>query len=78
MVLVNQLLPKDLFGDAKKYVIPVQEIKNEKSLKDAFMFIIENEENIKLYLKNKIPEYQRGVYAGIGSIKCLMEEKINE
>ena len=42
------------------------------------MFIIENEENIKLYLKNKIPEYQRGVYAGIGSIKCLMEEKINE
>lgn len=71
-------IAKDLFGDAKKYVIPVQEIKNEKSLKDAFMFIIENEENIKLYLKNKIPEYQRGVYAGIGSIKCLMEEKINE
>ena len=71
-------IAKDLFGDAKKYVIPVQEIKNEKSLKDAFMFIIENEENIKLYLKNKIPEYQRGVYAGIGNIKCLMEEKINE
>lgn len=47
----------DLFGTYKNYVIPVQNLKKEDDLINAFKFIENNFEKIKEHLKKNIPNY---------------------
>lgn len=55
-------IANDLFGTYKGYVLPVQEIKNEREIKDAIIEIMNNEERIKKQLKNVLPEYTKKAY----------------
>lgn len=58
-------IAKDLFGTEKGFVIPVQEMKNDKQLVDSFKWLHNNEVEIISALKRKIKEYKaiEDVYA---------------
>lgn len=47
----------DLFGTSEKYVLPVQTLKDETELIDAFDWINNNKETIKKYLQKTVPQY---------------------
>lgn len=47
----------DLFGDYHNYVLPVQEIKSEQDLTDAFIGLLENQDSIRRHLVNIMPGY---------------------
>lgn len=47
----------DLFGTSDKYVLPVQNLQNDRQLTEAFCWIMDNENDIKNHLSKFIPEY---------------------
>lgn len=47
----------DLFGSADKYVLPVQNLQNDRQLTEAFCWIMDNENDIKNHLNRCIPKY---------------------
>lgn len=47
----------DIFGTYNNYVIPVQSLKQEDDLKKGFLWMYENEKNIKNHLREIMPEY---------------------
>lgn len=47
----------DLFGTDEKYVLPVQNLKNEGELTEAFCWMSDNEDKIRNHLKRFIPNY---------------------
>ena len=50
-------IAKDLFGTDKNYVIPVQSLKDEKDLLEAFKWLQNNEASVRNHLNAFIPEY---------------------
>lgn len=50
-------IAKDLFGQDENYVIPVWALKNEEDLLKGFKWIMDNENDIRSRLKEKMPEY---------------------
>lgn len=50
-------IAKDLFGTADGYVCSVQNMEKETQLLNDFKNLLDNEQNIKNFLKDKIPEY---------------------
>lgn len=50
-------IAKDLFGTDKNYVIPVQSLKEEKDLLEAFKWLQNNEASVRNHLNAFIPEY---------------------
>ncbi len=52
----------DLFGEWKRLVIPVQDLKNEDSLVDSFSYILNSETEIRNHLKEIMPEYKRRAF----------------
>ena len=50
-------IAKDLFGTDKNYVIPVQSLKEEKNLLEAFKWLQNNEASVRNHLNAFIPEY---------------------
>ncbi len=65
-------IAKDLFPQYKtdELVIPVQSIKTEDDLANAFEFLLKNENDIREYLSKKIPEYTQD----IPRIKSIVKE----
>ena len=55
-------IAKDIFGTDNNYVKPVQAIKKETELLDAFKWLVENEEKIKMHYYQMMPEYIERVY----------------
>lgn len=47
----------DLFGTDENYVLPVQNLKNERELTEAFCWMIDNEDKIRNHLNRFIPNY---------------------
>lgn len=50
-------IAKDIFGSYENYVISVQNFSSENDLKDSFIWLCENEQKIRDYLKDKMPGY---------------------
>ena len=50
-------IAKDLFGTDKNYVIPVQRMKDSDTLKNHFLWIMEQEQTIREHLAKTMPEY---------------------
>lgn len=50
-------IAQDLFGQWQNYVLPVQDIKDEKDMIKSFKFIMENEQKIKDIYKELMPAY---------------------
>ncbi len=67
-------IAKDLFGTYDGYVIPVQEMKNEDSLKNAFADMMKNEESIRTHLREIMPGYIEKARAAGDEIVNLLEK----
>lgn len=58
-------IAKDIFGTYENYVIPVQSLKNENDLINAYEWIKNNEEIIKKHLNDFMPQYrEKSLLAG--------------
>lgn len=52
-------IAKDLFGTDENYVLPVQNLKAENELREAFAWIQRNEDPIRKHLETVIPDYKK-------------------
>lgn len=50
-------IAKDIFGSEENYVIPIEQIKEENKLTQAFIWLQENENHIREHLKKRMPQY---------------------
>jgi len=50
-------IARDIFGTEENMLIPVQSLEHEDDLRNAFKYIQENEEKIRIHLKNFMPSY---------------------
>ena len=64
-------IAKDLFGTSENYVLPAQEIKEANELTNAFIWLQENEIDIKKHLSDILPEYKERINNGIDALKAL-------
>ncbi len=67
-------IAKDLFGTDEGYVLPVQSLKSEDSLKNAFRALAEREESDRAHLKSIMPEYIAKARAVGDEIEALLEK----
>ncbi len=68
-------IAKDIFGTDKQYVLPVQSLKNEEDLTEAFRWIMENESGIREHLEKFIPAYAEKIKLAKTYIKALKGEQ---
>lgn len=66
-------IAKDLFGTYEGYVLPVQELKSEGALADAFKNLSDNEESIRNHLREIMPEYIEKARAVADEVVQLLE-----
>lgn len=64
-------IAKDIFGTEKNYVISVQNMKNSNDLADKFLWLLKNENRVRTYLQEIIPEYVKKAYDAERLIKRL-------
>jgi polysaccharide pyruvyl transferase WcaK-like protein len=64
-------IARDLFGTEENYVLPVQNLKNENHLADAFRWLVKQEAPIRQTLKNVIPGYIDMAKIGAAALKKL-------
>lgn len=66
-------IAKDLFGTDENFVIPVQSLKEENTLVEAFEWLRDNEKDIKERLTEIMPGYIEKAKGIEGEIKALLE-----
>lgn len=54
-------IARELFGTDENYVLPVQSLKNENDLIDAFIWLMNNEHSIRDRLNKMMPEYREKI-----------------
>ena len=64
-------IARDLFGSEENYVLPVQNLRTENDLTEAFKWIYKHEEDIKKQLKWVMPEYKNRVMKAVELVKAL-------
>ena len=64
-------IARDLFGSEENYVVDINNMKSTNDLKDAFMWIMKQEGNIKEKLAEKIPECIESSYKAGEAVKSL-------
>lgn len=52
-------IAKDIFGTEENYVVPVQSLKEKTDLTNAFSWILNHEEEIKLHFSSIMPDYKK-------------------
>lgn len=52
-------IAKDIFGSSENYVVPIQELKDDKDFVKGFRWLADNEEKVRAYLQNVIPSYMQ-------------------
>ena len=65
-------IAKDIFGTYENYVLPVQSLKNENDLINAFEWLSENEENIRKHLEKFMPDYKMKALESKKEIEALL------
>ena len=64
-------IAKDLFGDDKNYVLPVQSLSKPEELTEAFRWIEGREKEIRNHLHDFLPEYVKRGELAISALKDL-------
>lgn len=64
-------IARDIFGDSEHYVLPINEIKKSDDLIKAFNWLWQNEENIRRYISDVMPEYINKVYKAVDAVESL-------
>lgn len=68
-------IAESLFGTTENYVLPVQSLQQETDLKNAFLWLEENEVSIKKILADVMPNYRKHCYDGIEKMRNICEIK---
>ena len=68
-------IAKDIFGDYKDYVVPVQDLKQNTEVLDAFKILMQNEKKIKEHYKKVMPEYIEKAWLAGKEIEKLIVSK---
>jgi len=50
-------IAKDIFGDYRNYVMSIQDLKTKNDFINSFIWLMDNENKIRLFLKEKMPQY---------------------
>ena len=66
-------IAKDIFGKEDGFVVSVQNLKSENDLTDAFLWLQVREGEIKLHLKNTIPEYSKKSFLAGDALRKLVK-----
>ena len=64
-------IAKDLFGTEDKYVLPVQNLRNENDMVNNFKFLYAKKDDIKQHLSQIMPSYIDKAYKTVDEIKKL-------
>ena len=67
-------IARDLFETEEHYVLPVQQLKEENDLVTGFQWMMEHEEQIKVHLDKKMPEYIEKAFQTGKEVERLWEE----
>jgi len=68
-------IAKDIFGTYEDYVLPVQSLQNEDDLLKAFIWLQNNENEIKTHLETFMPSYIRKAWQAGDEIKRILGDK---
>lgn len=72
-------IAKDIFGTTSNYVISVQDIESPETLTESFQWLAKNEEQIRKYLKDFMPQYIEKAMRARGLLDNILEgERMNE
>ena len=66
-------IAKVLFGTYENYVQPVQSLNEPNELKGCFLWILEQEKEIRKKISNILPEYTQRVYRGEEELKKIIK-----
>ena len=64
-------IARDLFGTEDNYVLPVQTLKKENQLTDAFMWLSQREYTVRAHLESILPAYLATSRVAMEAIKNL-------
>ena len=65
-------IAKDLFGTAEGYVCSVQNMKKETQLLNDFKILLNNEQHVRNFLKDRMPEYVADHRYCVDAVKSLL------
>ncbi|GFO86207.1 polysaccharide pyruvyl transferase family protein [Anaerostipes butyraticus] len=65
-------IARDLFGEEKNYVLPVQGIKDKDELKEAFQWLENHEDEIRIHLQKIMPDYINRAYLAKDMVEKMM------
>ena len=65
-------IAKDIFGTDKNYVISAQNFRTENDLKNAFVWCLDREKEIRNHLKKIMPDYCKKAYLAVDSLEKLI------
>lgn len=64
-------IARDLFGTEDNYVLPVQSLNQEQDITNAFIWLDQNQNQIKAHLKSILSEYTQRIQNGVQQLKSL-------
>ena len=67
-------IARDLFGTEKNYVLPVQSLSDENDLLNAYIWLDNNADDIRLRYKTVMPEY----IAGASKLKTVLDDYLEK
>lgn len=67
-------IAKDIFGTYENYVLPVQSLSNKDDLINVFEWMKDNEDSIRMHLKNFMPKYKAETLQGKAEIEKLFNK----
>lgn len=65
-------IAKDLFGEEKNYVLPVQGIRSKDELMEAFQWLENHEDEIRIHLHKIMPDYIKRAYLAKDMVEKIM------
>ena len=65
-------IARDLFGEEKNYVLPVQGIRNKGELMEAFQWLEIHEDEIRIHLQKIMPDYIKRAYLAKDMVEKMM------
>lgn len=68
-------IAKDIFGDYKKYVLPVQNMKEKDEILNGFKYLIHNETKIKEHYRFFMPQYIQKVLLSKEAVTKMISNK---
>ncbi len=70
-------IARDLFGTEEHYVLPVQDLREKDALRKAFSWLLAHENDTRVILEKKMPDYVAQVQQAGDELRKLWEQESN-